>query len=332
MLAEKEAAAATVAAAAAETTEQDKRNDDAPLSSSASLEDEVERAAAKVFARLEEKGVSFGVMDPSLDFVKDLVGNVNHVDDETMDESGSETESGSEDVSSDNDPDGNMVESEGEESGRVNIVGVPKLDLASEQGNDSMPQQSSEEASSSRPLPNRRSPYHPPKENVKPRSVPFRSMRKAFSRATGLHGLITPSSVQLHQRELRNMRKGQQRQQHRNTDGNGRESPAEITSLQGRDDDPSDNSSTEVTSPSRPHSSFNNNQGTMFKGTQQHMADSPPLQDISSTESTTMDDSWGSHYDDDAEGLAASSSSSWSSTAAADGDDILEPPHLPDMD
>ena len=44
------------------------------------------------------------------------------------------------------------------------------------------------------------------KRNIPPRSVPFRAIRKAFSSATGMHGLITPSTVQLRQREIRGRR------------------------------------------------------------------------------------------------------------------------------
>jgi hypothetical protein len=40
---------------------------------------------------------------------------------------------------------------------------------------------------------------HQPRPSA--RNVPFRAVRKAFSRATGIHGILTPSTVQLRQRK-----------------------------------------------------------------------------------------------------------------------------------
>ena len=188
----------------------EQRLDDPP--SPPSLSEEVERAADKVFARLEESGVSFGVMDPSLEQLKNMLSDPTNANDPTLnklmgertilDESMIREDT----VDAEDEDEGGDAKSVKEESGLVNDEVTLSSDSSTSSADDI---NSSHPPSEKTPL--ARAPQHPITRNIKARSVPFRSIRKAFSRSTGLHGLVTPSTVQLRQKMQRQVR--QRRQQ-----------------------------------------------------------------------------------------------------------------------
>jgi hypothetical protein len=116
--------------------------------SDSSLEDEVERAASKVFDRLEKEGVSFGIGEQSIEPMKELVQSLNGF--------------------------GHRSEENTDSALIVNTTSSQNITTAKQ--------------SNRQPRPSAR-------------NVPFRAVRKAFSRATGIHGMLTPSTVQLRQRK-----------------------------------------------------------------------------------------------------------------------------------
>eukprot|EP00956_Cyclotella_meneghiniana_P040248 scaffold190663_cov92-Cyclotella_meneghiniana.AAC.1 len=103
-----------------------------------SFEEEVEKAASKVYEKLEREGISFGIDEPTIEPVKDLVQALNEF---------------------------------GDDKAILNATVQNTTASASKQ----YPWASS-------------------------RHVPFRTMRKAAAKVFGLHGIITPSTVQLKQR------------------------------------------------------------------------------------------------------------------------------------
>ena len=131
--------------------------------SSSSFEDEVARASSKVYNMLQKNGVSFGVDEPPLDPVKDLV--------HALGDLGSQEQ---------------FISSAGNISSGVD---------GNETQNPSMFNATARASTTTTKV-----------QNIKPpllsRNVPFRSVRKAFSRATGMHGIITPSTVQLRKRSI----------------------------------------------------------------------------------------------------------------------------------
>jgi len=139
----------------------------AELEKAASLEDEIEKAASKVYAQLEARDISFGVVEPSsLDQLKDIIGSADNeptAEDDTNEE-----------LTQDYYQDEESAHSWDEEE-EVPLKMTPP-----------QTQESSR-----------------PQKNEKSRQVPFRKTRKAFSRATGMHGLIKPSSAQLLQEQER---------------------------------------------------------------------------------------------------------------------------------
>lgn len=133
----------------------------APKQVQESFEDEVEKAASKVYERLEKAGVSFETGEPPIEPVKELVdalGDFGVNQDGATDDSIS-TSKVSEEVDA--------------TSGQL----ISNATLHN--------------TTATKPVRHPRSSH---------RNVPFRSVRKAFSRATGMHGMITPSTVQLRQR------------------------------------------------------------------------------------------------------------------------------------
>ncbi|KAL3766429.1 hypothetical protein ACHAWU_007464 [Discostella pseudostelligera] len=194
-----------------------KSNDDGEAPSS-SFSEEVERAAAKVFSRLEESGVRFGVSGPSLGELKDLFGNPMNEDvsNDSMDGVSNPIHSVIDEDVSDTEKEVKTVHSVREEQSAVD----------------------EDEPTSSESSPSANNPEHRPldkkwharasqhlnarQRNIKPpRSVPFRSVRKAFSRSTGLHGLLTPSTVQLRQKMQKQSQQRQQPARNRKDVGGG---------------------------------------------------------------------------------------------------------------
>jgi len=183
-----------------------------------SFSEEVERAAAKVFSRLEESGVRFGVSDPSLGELKDLFGNPMNEDvsNDSMDGVSNPIHSVIDEDVSDTEKEVKTVHSVREEQSAV--------DEDEPRSSESSPSANNPEH---RPLDKKshaRASQHPNarQRNIKPpRSVPFRSVRKAFSRSTGLHGLLTPSTVQLRQKMQKQSQQRQQPARNRKDVGGG---------------------------------------------------------------------------------------------------------------
>jgi len=137
-------------------------------------------------------------------------------------------------------------------------------------------------------------------------------VRKAFSRATGLHGLLTPSSVQLHQRREILGRRQTQRWQWKPLTTN--DTTIEICALH-YESDGGDISVECVASDELQPSSF---------------LLSPLETDEELIESSAaLDDPWESYSYDNADGNDASSLPSSESMAMKD---MLEPPPLPEQD
>jgi len=323
---ELESSSLAMAAAAAAAAD-----DSASLKTTKNLEDEVERAAAKVYARLEQNDVSFSsvTMDPSsLDGVKKhlLLGNNEENGDDVKEEDGRRSEMedvvmSDDDASSDNDEYENDVESEG-----ANEEATIKLDSAAssskeEDLTDNHASPKKEEVSyTSQPFKNtRQHPQQPPPAQQTPRSgVPLRAMRKAFSHVTGLHGLITPSTVQLrqHQQQREELRKRHQHQRRKTVNVKNKK-----RGDYGVDDDASTGETTTLLQEDDTESQSYDDHHELASSS----ADSLP----STNTMATMNDSWGSRhqfFDDSEEFVASSSSSSWS------GNNALEhPPSLPEM-
>ena len=155
---------------------------------SSSLTEEVEKAANKVYARLEERGVSFGVSNPSLvESVQALfdttAATTNTSDDDEDDVVKDRLKRGIKNYMSDDDNSSDDYDEKSE---------IPSKTLSSISSSDAQQ-----------------------KRNIKSstRTVPFRSIRKTLSRVTGVHGILNPSSKQLHhQHEQMNRRRQEQHQ------------------------------------------------------------------------------------------------------------------------
>lgn len=168
-------------------------------------EAEVERAAAKVYERLEQRGVSFGAgetIDPTIESVAELLKSKIAKEKEEEDH---------EDKKEQNDEEQEKSPLDGSESNRQ-INDTVVHDNEKESSSDD---EASEESINLPTQPDREikvlNPVLPSaRRQLQRRSVPFRGMRKAFAAATGLHGIITPSTVQLRQRHAQARRKQQQ--------------------------------------------------------------------------------------------------------------------------
>ena len=193
-------------------------------------EDEVERAAAKVYERLEQRGVSFGVsesIDPSVQSVAELLKS------QIAKEGGREDEENEEQEEEEHEEEHEVGEQKGEEQ-----EDQPPLDGAGGTLpiDDELAQDNEEESASDNDASDDKinTPTQPEEETkvLGPtvplsakrqqlqRNVPFRGMRKAFAAATGLHGIITPSTVQLRARHARAKRRAQQRPEGKSTQDN----------------------------------------------------------------------------------------------------------------
>jgi hypothetical protein len=185
-------------------------------------EAEVERAAAKVYERLEQRGVSFVASEPSdptiesvAEMLKSKIAQEQEEEEEQEDkEEQNDKEEQKEEQQEEQSPldvsesnhqvDDTIVHDNEEDSLRD--------DEASDEITNLVPTQPQEETKVPKPVPPSARRQHQQKRNV-----PFRGMRKAFARATGLHGVITPSTVQLRQRHARARRKQQQRPEGKST-------------------------------------------------------------------------------------------------------------------
>lgn len=153
----------------------------AELEKAASLEDEIDKAASKVYAQLEARDISFGVVEPSsLDQLKGIIGSANNdngIDDDksTAAEMPAGVHDTNEELTQDYHQEEESFPPSWEEEEEEPLKMTP-----------SQPQESSR-----------------PQKKEKSRQVPFRSLRKAFSQATGMHGLIRPSTAQLRQEQER---------------------------------------------------------------------------------------------------------------------------------
>mmetsp|Transcript_18436 Transcript_18436/g.23565 ORF Transcript_18436/g.23565 Transcript_18436/m.23565 type:complete len:309 (+) Transcript_18436:1-927(+) len=188
-------------------------------------EDEVERAAAKVYERLEQRGVSFGVsesIDPSIESVAKLFkSKIAKEEEDKMVEQEDEQETHDEEHEEEEEEQQHQKEEKEEEDQPPvdNAESISQIDGSIAQDNEeesesdddasdeaiSLPKQPEEEAK----VPTT-APPSAKRQHIQ-RNVPFRGMRKAFAAATGLHGIITPSTVQLRQRHARARRRQQQR-------------------------------------------------------------------------------------------------------------------------
>lgn len=155
------------------SVEEDKPDDDG-LDETSSFEDEVKRAAEKVYARLEQYDTSSGVTDTSLNSLGGITGSTEVADGDPIEVSDSD--------SKDVQPSDSLEETSLTLYDAKKNVTVAKNEVP---------------AAVSFVVPARS-------------AVPFRSVRKAFSRATGLHGIVTPSSRQLAMRWRRNQLRLQQ--------------------------------------------------------------------------------------------------------------------------
>ena len=166
--------------------------------SNASVDDDkVERAAAKVYERLESRGVSFEVadhIDPSLASVAEVLkSKISEEEEEehlAVDDSDTELEKHL----------GEQVEEKAEEQ-------LHEDD--SEQEEHQSNNETSDETDNTSTK--RKEESQQSTRRQQQRNVPFRSLRKAFARATGMHGIITPSTVQVRQRLSRSQRQQQNR-------------------------------------------------------------------------------------------------------------------------
>ncbi|KAL7521507.1 hypothetical protein ACHAWX_006186 [Stephanocyclus meneghinianus] len=146
------------------------------VTDSSALENEVEKAASKVYDKLEKNGFSFGVSEPSLERVEDFFHVLNDF--------------------------GNQKEARRSNDSNASTSNITETRILS------LSNLTAQNTTAAKKLK-----HNGPSKSFS-RTVPFRTVRKALSRATGIHGLITPSSVQLHQRSMRAHRR-QQKKSHK---------------------------------------------------------------------------------------------------------------------
>jgi hypothetical protein len=154
------------------------------------VDDEIERAAAKVYDRLEQRGVSFDVSDISahtLDLVSELLKSKIAKEEEEQqqkDQEGEQQEEHLHEDDSDSDLQINHTFHDNQEESSSNN------DASNALSNQAMAMEEVKQLKPVRSIIKRRH---------QQRKVPFRVMRKAFARATGIHGMFSPSTVQLRQ-------------------------------------------------------------------------------------------------------------------------------------
>ena len=183
-------------------------------------DDKVERAAAKVYERLESRGVSFGVadpIDPSLASVAEVLKSkiIEEQEEEHLTVDDSDTE---------------QVEKKAEEQLYEDDSEQEDRQSNSETSDETDNTSTQRKEESNQPKPVQQSTRHQQQRNV-----PLRGLRKAFSRATGMHGIITPSTVQVRQR----LSRAQKQQQNRTAEGKSKqqmtsedEDPNKLRSIQ----------------------------------------------------------------------------------------------------
>lgn len=154
---------------------------------SMSLEDEVERAASKVFDMLEREDISFGANDSLIEPQTDSV--------------------------------------------QQTLVQVDKQNESSTF--DVRPEETSESSILNVSLQNATSALNTLNRQQRPsRDVPFRAVRKAFSRATGMHGVITPSTVQMRQRAMLSQQRRNKQMKKQPQENDSHTSEQELSSAQ----------------------------------------------------------------------------------------------------
>jgi hypothetical protein len=164
---------------------------------SSSLTEEVERAANRVYARLEERGVSFGVSHPS------LVESV-----QSLFDTAAATATTSEEEEKEEEDDDDVVK---ERSKRDDIDF-----MSDDDDDDSSDDYDDESEITTKTLTNSTISSDAQRKLINKsstRNVPFRSIRKTLSRVTGVHGILKPSSIQLHHQHEQMNRRKQERQQ-----------------------------------------------------------------------------------------------------------------------
>ena len=195
--------------------------------SNASIDDDkVERAAAKVYERLESRGVSFEVadhIDPSLASVAEVLKSkiLEEQEEEHLSVDDSETEEKHLGEEVEKRPEEQFHEDDSEqEEHQTNNEASDETDNTSTHRKEESNQQK---------------PVQQSTRQQQQRNVPLRGLRKAFSRATGMHGIITPSTVQVRQR----LSRAQRQQQYRTAEGKSKqqmtsedEGPNELRSIQ----------------------------------------------------------------------------------------------------
>ena len=183
------------------------KSDDDSSGGTSSFEDEVKRAADRVYARLEQNDISFGVTGPSPDSLGGLLTELTEGTNEDTLEVSPEP---SDDSASKN------------PSTSITLNDVKKNVTVAKNDESNLPAVS----------------FVVPARSA----VPFRSTRKAFARATGLHGIVTPSSRQLAMRMRRNSQLRQQQGANKGTqqppgDKRKRKSPGSKKKSKNKDDE-----------------------------------------------------------------------------------------------
>jgi hypothetical protein len=274
---------------------------------SSSLTEEVEKAANRVYARLEECGVSFGISNPS------LVESVQSL----FDAAAATTTTTSEEEEDDDD----VVK---ERSKRDDI------DFMSDD-DDSSDDYDVESEITTKTLTNSTISSDAQRKLINKsstRTVPFRSIRKTLSRVTGVHGILKPSSIQLHhQHEQMNRRKRERQQQQQ-------------LSTSVRNDLTVENMVRKY--------EHNEDASSVEEANLSDVVLHPPILSLSSSnnphnEATTatetsrmLDNAWDNKYNvnDDEENSAPFSTTWTSDDSSSEGMNIIwdEPPPLPELD
>jgi hypothetical protein len=175
-------------------------------------DDKVERAAAKVYERLESRGVSFGVADPtdpSLASVTEVLKSKILEEQEEEEEHLSVDDSDTEEKHL-----GEQVEKGPEEQ-----LHEDDSEQEEHQTNNEASDETDNTLTQRKEKSNQQKPVQKSTRHQQQRNVPFRGLRKAFSRATGVHGIITPSTVQVRQR----LSRAQRQQQYRTAEGKSKQ-------------------------------------------------------------------------------------------------------------
>ncbi|KAL3785968.1 hypothetical protein HJC23_005677 [Cyclotella cryptica] len=231
---------------------------------SSALENEVEKAASKVYHKLEKNGFSFGTSESSLEQMKDFFQVVDNVKNEKEARKSDDSDTSTLNTTETHDLLAPNVTMQNTTAARKVSLKGPSKSLS--------------------------------------RTVPFRAVRKALSRATGMHGLITPSSVQLRQRSMRAHRRPPRKSQQKKD---------------SQEDDPQSQQDDCTKELSLPQASTNTNVDDQLWDTEAEKTSEPPMDFSNGGEDLYQSEN--SVWNCDSEGTVELLSS-------------LEPPPLPDLD